>query len=127
MVKVYYTVYVTCSDEVVLKQPCARSTLRCCAVGARVELEELAMKALVYKIADGHTIDDLTEEVCCGAWVTSLNLRGTSPAMHLPSIPAMQTGCLQCTYQYTCKASSRCTQDLQRKCRTSRLQKRAGE
>ncbi|KAK9833540.1 hypothetical protein WJX81_003550 [Elliptochloris bilobata] len=31
-------------------------------MGARVELEELAMKALVYKIAEGHTIDDLTEE-----------------------------------------------------------------
>ena len=25
------------------------------------------MKALVYKIADGHTVDDLTEEVCYGA------------------------------------------------------------
>ena len=97
MVNVYFTVNVTRSDEIVLKQPCAKSTLRCCAVGARVELEELAMKALVYKIADGHTVDDLTEEVCCGAWVTSLNLRGTSPAMHLPSIHAKQTGCLQYT------------------------------
>ena len=35
-------------------------------MGARVELEELAMKALVYKIAEGHTIDDLTEEACPG-------------------------------------------------------------
>lgn len=50
------------------------------------------MKALVYKIADGHTVDDLTEEVCCGAWVISLRLRGTSPAaMYLPSIHAEQT------------------------------------
>ena len=35
-------------------------------MGARVELEELAMKALVYIIAEGHTIDDLTEEACPG-------------------------------------------------------------
>ena len=69
------------------------------------------MKALVYKIADGHTVDDLTEEVCCGAWVISPGLCGTSPAMYLPCICAKQTvcmrSCLQYIYHKTCKASSR--------------------
>ncbi len=38
-------------------------------MGARVELEELAMKALVYQIAEGHTVEDLTEEVrMCPSW-----------------------------------------------------------
>lgn len=32
-------------------------------MGARVELEELATKALVYTVAEGFTIDDLNEEV----------------------------------------------------------------
>ena len=56
-------------DMPALRLAYVTSTPRRCAVGARVELEELAMKALVYKIADGHTIDDLTEEVCYGGAV----------------------------------------------------------
>lgn len=32
-------------------------------MGARVELEELALKALSYNMAEGYTVDDLNEEV----------------------------------------------------------------
>lgn len=45
-------------------QPCDLVGVNGSAVGARVELEELAMKALVYQLAEGHTIDDLTQEAC---------------------------------------------------------------
>lgn len=33
-------------------------------MGARVELEELATKALVYQVAEGYSLEDLNEEVC---------------------------------------------------------------
>ena len=39
-------------------------------MGARVELEELATKALRYSIADGYTLDDLNEEVRAGPYRT---------------------------------------------------------
>ena len=35
-------------------------------IGARVELEELAMRALTYNLAEGFKLDDLREEVSCG-------------------------------------------------------------
>lgn len=47
-------------------------------MGARVELEELATKALVYTVAEGFTIDDLNQEV---------------PP---PSSPAYGTGLFKC-------------------------------
>ncbi len=33
-------------------------------MGARVELEELATKALIYNVAEGYTLEDLNEQVC---------------------------------------------------------------
>ncbi len=64
-------------------------------MGARVELEELAMKALVYQIAEGHTVEDLTEEVrMCPSWpcvhpgacvVGSLGICATRKSMMRPA------------------------------------------
>ena len=41
-------------------------------MGARVELEELATKALRYALADGYSLDDLNEQVPADPWLQGL-------------------------------------------------------
>ena len=66
-------------------------------IGARVELEELAMRALTYNLAEGFKLDDLREEVgistcLCTDWALTLLWQAGfclcgPQSMHAPCMP----------------------------------------
>jgi hypothetical protein len=58
-------------------------------MGARVELEELALKALSYHMAEGYTVEDLNEEVhsCLLHCILGPSMKGWLKSPHKERAP----------------------------------------